>query len=132
MKKIIAIAMVSTLLFCSSSLTSLNRQNDYGNNKKWEKAKVSVLIETSDNAPNRVSVWNGCNYEKFNIYKQDDSTMNFRLHGTLSFVPGPNAQCLVLLFEDMANSKPYNKYKVKPIENGIELDTIKSQYAKRK
>ncbi len=107
---------------CTSSQTLTNKSN---------KNEVLGFVQLNNNGPNLVSVFNMCTYSLFKIYRKDDSLSEYYEHATIR-AGNPimrGEQCQLVVFEDLANSSTKNKYKICPIQKGIELDTLSVTYA---
>jgi len=119
------IISVSFLMICTTPSTLTNTSNTSS------KKKVAGYIELYENKPNLVSVFNMCIYSSFKIYRKDDSLSEYREHGILK-VGNPffrGGQCQIALFEDLDDSKPTNRYEIRPLVNGKELDAINITYS---
>ena len=137
-KRYIPILLFLSLISCASNkayessrkLFTLKSISTYDDRENQSKKKVLGYIELNRIKPNRVTVFNLCTYELFQVDRSDNPNGSYYRLGTLksSTVHPYGGTCTLVSFEDKQKSTIASRYKIIPVVEGRDQEPLEIQY----
>ena len=108
----------------SYSLKSISNVEESDRSQK----KVTAFVELNRYKPNRISVFNWETYTLFNVYKKIGDAGKFNRYAELYAGKKPDISALVTQFTDIKSSSLSDRYEIRPVVNGNELNALPIEY----
>lgn len=121
------IIISSILCFCAPTIKEYSLLSISDPKSTAESKKPSAYINLKRDS-NTVAVFNWDTYDNFNVYRANSPNDSFLLIGKLSAGAKGSITRLVTSFYDKRGNDVNNRYIIKPIANGSELDRLPSIY----